>query len=370
MPLAHLWARVPGGTGSVSVSLARALTARPDVSVVGMRPTSRPMPDWAVEAGLDELELEWVDLRWPGAAPLGLMFDSWANTSRPFPDALDFDVIHFTAPMAPRRLPSITTATVHDVFPLTEPDRFTPRGVRLMTHTLQSFRLHAKGIAVSSDVTRAEMIQLGFAPERLRVLPLAANVSTPDEVERRRMRAAHHLARPFLLWVGTIEPRKNVARVLEVAGPAGERGVELVMVGPTGWGESGRQDVANVRWLGRVSDADLQALYAEAEGFVFPSLAEGFGLPVLEAMAHGTPVVTSSGTATEEVAGGAALLVEPDDSAAIVAAAMRLLDEPELREDLARRGRERAAAFSWERYAGELVNMWESIGLRPEREPR
>jgi alpha-1,3-rhamnosyl/mannosyltransferase len=151
-----------------------------------------------------------------------------------------------------------------------------------------------------------------------------------------------------VLAVGTLEPRKN----LVAAQQAAQRlGVPLKVVGARGWG-----DVQVDGWLGRVSDAELAALYRGACCLVYPSLYEGFGIPVLEAMACGTPVVTSAGGATEEVAGGAAVLVDPRDPAAIAAG----IEEADRRRgELRAQGLERAAQFSWERVAAETSTVYE-----------
>jgi glycosyltransferase involved in cell wall biosynthesis len=147
-------------------------------------------------------------------------------------------------------------------------------------------------------------------------------------------------------------------RVLEAFRRLDRRDLELVLAGPPGWKEDLTAPVASlegrVRSLGFVAPDDLQALYAGATVVVYASLAEGFGLPVLEAMAHGRPVVTSKGTATEEVAGDAALLVDPLDVDAIAAAVELAADDRELAASLGEAARRRAASFTWERSA-ELV---------------
>jgi alpha-1,3-rhamnosyl/mannosyltransferase len=151
----------------------------------------------------------------------------------------------------------------------------------------------------------------------------------------------------YVLAVATLEPRKNLGRAVEAAR---EAGVELRVVGARGWGGV---DVAG--WVGEVPDVELAALYRGARCLLYPSLYEGFGLPVLEAMACGTAVVTSMGTAMEEVAGGAAVLVDPLDVSAIAAG----IDEAARRGDeLTSAGLARAGEFTWQRAADSVAALW------------
>jgi glycosyltransferase involved in cell wall biosynthesis len=156
---------------------------------------------------------------------------------------------------------------------------------------------------------------------------------------------------PFLLAVGTLEPRKNLRRLLGAFADAAEELADhhLVVAGPVGWGPALRPtyDPVRVKLAGPVDDATLHGLYAAADGLAYPSLYEGFGLPVLEAMAHGTPVLTSDRSSLPEVAGEAALLVDPTDQAAIAAGLLRLVGDQALRARLAAAGPRRAARFTW-----------------------
>jgi glycosyltransferase involved in cell wall biosynthesis len=154
----------------------------------------------------------------------------------------------------------------------------------------------------------------------------------------------------YVLAVGTLEPRKNLARALEAARAAG---VDLRVVGSRGWGGV---DVDG--WVGEVPDAELAALYRGARCVLYPSLYEGFGLPVLEAMACGAPVVTSRDTAMEEVAGAAAVLVDPLDVSAI---AEGIATAETRRDELVGAGLERARAFDWARSADAVVELWREL---------
>ncbi len=168
-----------------------------------------------------------------------------------------------------------------------------------------------------------------------------------------------------MLWTGTVEPRKNLKRLLEAWRAANRSEETLVLAGPRGWHEDLDtliSSVPNVRSVGFVDRATLAALYAGAAAFCWPSLREGFGFPVLEAMSYGCPVITSRGTSTEEIAGDAALLVDPTDPHEIADALSSVLDDRARADDLIRRGRGRAANFTWQRTAEGLSDAY-SAGL-------
>jgi alpha-1,3-rhamnosyl/mannosyltransferase len=214
---------------------------------------------------------------------------------------------------------------------------------------------------------------LGVDRSRVRVAPLGVDrrFAPRPAAEVDAVRARLGLRRPYLLYLGGIDERKNVPRLLEAyAGLRAQRAStpDLVLAGPiereAGFAELvarvsalGLDDA--VRRVGYVDDAGLPALLSGAECFVFPSLYEGFGLPPLEAMACGTPVVATNGGSLGEVLGDAALTVPPDDAAALGRAMARVLDDAALREDLRRRGRERAAGFTWEATARATRAAWE-----------
>jgi glycosyltransferase involved in cell wall biosynthesis len=198
----------------------------------------------------------------------------------------------------------------------------------------------------SSLATQADCGAAGIPAERIRHVPLGVTVRPADPAARRRF----GLDRPYLLFVGTLEPRKNLTRLVEALGRLdGEyRDLLLAVAGLDGWGDAAPPASDRVRLLGFVTDAERDALYAGAAAFAYPSLREGFGLPVAEAMAHGTPVVTSLGTSTEEVAGGAAVLVDPTDVDGITHGIEQALAD---RDRLVAAGRIRAAELTWARTA-------------------
>jgi glycosyltransferase involved in cell wall biosynthesis len=254
-----------------------------------------------------------------------------------------FDVLHCTTFRGPYRARPPVVLTVHDLAVLRHPEAFR-RWHRVTARAALEGVRSAAAVVALSEFTKREVIELlDLRPERVRVVANGVEpLFTPD---------GDAAGGEYVLAVGTLEPRKNLDRVVDAARLAG---VELRVVGARGWGGV---DVPG--WVGRVSDAELAALYRGAGCVVYASLYEGFGLPVLEAMASGTPVVTSAGGATEEVAGGAAVLVEPTDVDAIAAGIREALER---RDELVPGGLERARAFTWRRTADELETIWRELG--------
>jgi glycosyltransferase involved in cell wall biosynthesis len=253
------------------------------------------------------------------------------------------DVLHCTTFRAPLRPRAPLVVTVHDVALLRHPNAF-PRWHRASgTRALRAGVLAADAVVCVSAFTRDELLELLPVPaERIRVVPNAVDpVFSPDGAA---------VDGDYALAVGTLEPRKNLAAAVEAARLAG---IELRVAGAAGWG-----GVDAPGWLGEPSDEQLAALMRGARCLLYPSLYEGFGLPVLEAMACGTPVVTSRGGATEEVAGGAAVLADPRDPAAIAAG---IEEASRRRDELVAAGAERAAAFTWRRSADLVEALWREL---------
>jgi glycosyltransferase involved in cell wall biosynthesis len=213
-------------------------------------------------------------------------------------------------------------------------------------------------VLCSSQATMQACRDAGFDPGRLRHVALGVDVPAVESDAVEAVRQAFGLAGPYVLFLGTREPRKNLGRLLEAFAALDRADLHLVVAGPAGWG-SGRDGEpidGLVRFVGFVPEAVKHALLAGASVFAYPSLEEGFGLPVAEAMAHGCPVVTSRGISTEEVAGGAAVLVDPTDTIDIA----RGLDEAMAdAEQLARAGRARAEELTWERTAAATRAAYE-----------
>jgi glycosyltransferase involved in cell wall biosynthesis len=258
-------------------------------------------------------------------------------------DGRDLDLLHCTTFRGPTGLGIPLVLTVHDLAILRYPETF-PRWHRLYGQTALRRTLHAADAIVAvSELTKQEVVDLAGVPaERVRVVPNGV-----DDVFTKEGPAQEG---DYVLAVATLEPRKNLARAVEAAKLAG---MELRVVGARGWGGV---DVAG--WVGEVPDAELAALYRGARAVLYPSLYEGFGLPVLEAMACGTPVVTSRGTAMEEVAGGAAVLADPLDTSAL---ADGLAEAEARRAELVPLGLERAREFTWARGADAVAALWKEL---------
>jgi glycosyltransferase involved in cell wall biosynthesis len=226
----------------------------------------------------------------------------------------------------------------------------------------------AAALLCISDATRRDLVaRFPSAGRKARVVPLAADERFSRPVPAAQLADARHrhgLDQEFVLCAGTLEPRKNLRRVLEVHAGLCRR-AQLVLVGPTGWDfqpileQAGR--AADVRVLGQVSDDDLVSLYQACAVFCYPSLYEGFGLPLLEAMAAGAACVTSSVSSLPEVGGDAVVYVEPTSVGEIRAALERLLASEQERTVLGARAKRRAAEFSWDRTAADTLASLLSI---------
>lgn len=256
------------------------------------------------------------------------------------------DVLHCAIFRGPRRSRVPVVLTVHDLAPLRHPEAF-PAWTRIYAATrLRGTVRAARRVAAVSEFSRRETAELcGVDPARIDVVPNGVDpLFVPDGP------AAEG---DYALAVGTLEPRKNLPRAVEAARLAG---VELRIVGAAGWGGVGRRLPApSVRWLGRVPDEELAALYRGARCLVYPSLYEGFGIPVAEAMACGTPVVTSRDSAMADVAGDAAVLVDPLDAASIAAG---IGEADRRRGELRELGLERARRYTWEHAAAAAVDCY------------
>lgn len=288
------------------------------------------------------LALELLSFGGPGRASSVLRDALWYPVRLPR-RARGLDVLHCTTFRGPLRARVPTVLTVHDLAILRYPDVL-PRWHRLYgTAGLRRVLRAADAVVAVSEFTRREVVALaGIPPARVRVVPNGVDsLFTTDGPAAEGS---------YVLAVATLEPRKNLGRVVDAARLAG---VELRVVGARGWG-----GVEVPGWVGELTDVELAKLYRGARCVLYPSLYEGFGLPVVEAMACGAPVVTSRGTALEEIAGGAAVLVDPHDVEAI---ANGIAQAEERREELVPLGLSRASEFTWERTADGVEALWREL---------
>jgi glycosyltransferase involved in cell wall biosynthesis len=345
--LEQCWHRVPGGTAVAAIRVAAAMRDLAEVQLRGISAAHRrpPPAPWTPPVPTRPLPL-----------PRPALYESWLYLRAPPVQLVAgrVDVIHATTILVPPHTAPIVV-TVHDLAFLHEPGHFTAHGGRLFRRSLGLIRSRADLVLASSQATVADCVSAGIAVERVRHVPLGVDARPPADADGARRRFG--LDRPYLLFVGTLEPRKNLPRLVEAVGRIPTDHI-LAVAGLAGWGSGAPANGDRVRLLGFVTDAERDALYAGADAFVYPSLREGFGLPVAEAMAAGTPVVTSRGTATEEVAGGAAVLVDPTDVESIAAGIEQALAD---RGPLVAAGRTRAAQLTWARTAEATLAAYREL---------
>jgi glycosyltransferase involved in cell wall biosynthesis len=257
------------------------------------------------------------------------------------------DVLHCPTQRAPTRSRVPLVVTFHDLAVLRHPETFNRWTRTYSRRVLPGVVRAATRLIAVSEFTKRELLDLlEVPPEKVRVIPNA--VGEPFTAD------GDAAGGDYVLAVSTLEPRKNLARLVEGYRRAGLNGLPLLVAGAAGWG-SVRVEGGGVRWLGEVQDEELARLYRGARAVAYVSLYEGFGLPVLEAMACGAPVVAGRNAALEEVSGGAAVLVDPLDPDAIAAGLHEAIDR---REELRPLGLARARAFDWQRVARETVAVY------------
>ncbi|HJT88310.1 MAG TPA: glycosyltransferase family 1 protein [Bryobacteraceae bacterium] len=326
----------------------------------------RTFPDLA---GLGQLNHE-GSITGPVRTGAGLAALALANYTRlPVADwcARGADLFHTTNLLRrpPRRIP--VTTTIHDVTCWLIPELHPAANIRADRAFAEVLRRARAAIADSENTKNDAVRVLGLRPEKITVIypgiPEVFFAVPPEAVPA--VRSRYGLSRPFLLFVGTIEPRKNIGLLLDAYGslPVSFRQeFELVVAGPAGWASPETlARLSTIRYLGYVPESDLAPLTAAAAAFVYPSLYEGFGFPVAQAMAAGVPVITSNLSSLPEVAADAALLVDPRSPSELCDAMARLLSSSELRLELGKRGRCRAREFRWQTAAERSLNFFESV---------
>lgn len=297
-----------------------------------------------------------------------------------------YDVVHFPNLLGRRVARGASVIrTVHDLTFLVNPAWHRREVVRRYAAETATLAENRDRILADSQATREDLVRLaGISPERIRVaFPGLRHgfPAPPREGEEIRIRAAYGLPaeRPYLLFVGTLEPRKNVPRLVQAFDSSrfARGGGVLVLAGAEGWGAlearaaiRGAVHASRVIRLRSIRDEDLSALYRGAHAFAYPSLYEGFGLPLLESLACGVPSLTTTRSSPPEIAGDAALLVPPEETDAIREAIDRLCEEGDLRRRLSEAGRKRAAFFRWDLRVRDVLDTYREAASGGRESPK
>ena len=282
---------------------------------------------------------------------------------------------------APPFAPCPIVSTIHDLSFEHLPETFTRRSRTQLRLTVRGTARRAAVILTLSEFSRRDIIETyAVDPERVLVTPAAAPTNfapVENETELKDIRERYGIKANYLLSLGSIQPRKNLARLIEAyallrSSRAGDQLPQLVIAGKRGWLDNEIQRAAqrenrneSIKFIGYVPEKDLPALYSAAICFVYPSFFEGFGLPVLEAMQCGTPVIAGNRTSLPEVAGAAALLFDPFDAGALAEAIERIIHNPDTRAELRVKGLERARIFSWTATARLTLQAYERALRKP-----
>ncbi|MGZ5213710.1 MAG: glycosyltransferase family 4 protein [Actinomycetota bacterium] len=360
----QLWFETPGGIGTYVWELLPALAAEdPSLDVVPFRSTWRHDPSRT-----------WLLAQPPIVVPgsIRTLYPSWDLLDRPAlpPSLADAEIVHATNPagVPPVRADQRLVVTVHDLAFQRFPELF-PHGWRWLYRAgLRAAVMRADAILVPSQSTADDLIDsTSVQPSRVHVTPLAPSLVASDEDPTEALERLG-VARPYVLSVGTLEPRKNLVRLVRAYRQvAPDVPHALVLAGMPGWrtealeAELARPGPGTIVRTGHVSDDALDALYRGADVFAYPSLYEGFGLPVVEAMAHGVPTLASNTSSLPQVVGDAALLVDPTDVSEIAEGLARLLTETAPADDLRQRGLQRAATFTWAATARATLDVYRQL---------
>lgn len=351
-------APVPGGTGRYARDLASSLGRT--------APAGATVSSW-VGWHRDVAAARVAGVSGPRRLPLpgrALPY-AWERGRGPAPTRVD--VVHAPTLLVPPRRDYRMVVTIHDAVPWTHPQLLTRRGVAFHRRMADRAARDADLVVVPSAAVRSELAAVLPGIGRVEVVPpgYTGSLQVPADVAARAARIGLP-AGDFVLTVATLEPRKGLDILVAAMASKGGPTLPLVVVGQAGWGGVHPDEIAaaaglpprRLRLLGRVSDADLAVCYARATVSVTPSLAEGFGLPVLEAMAAGTPVVTSAVPALVELGADAVVTVPVADPVALASELSALLADPARQRALAAAGRARAAEFDGDRSANRLWELY------------
>lgn len=361
----QLWFEAPGGIATYVTELLEAIPACDETAELTpfrskwrrRHPSIAPL---TADGRFPGVELPWS---------IRTLYPSWDLFARPaLPPALaTADIVHATNPAAipPVRGGQLLVVTVHDLGFVHFPEAYARSWRWLYRAGLRAAVRRADAILVPSANTAHDLIsRAGLEATRVHVTPLASSFADDREAP-----PLEWLPRPYVLFVGTLEPRKNLVRLVRAYRRVAAKGLPhaLVLAGPIGWRtEDLDREVAlggpgEIVRTGGLTPGELDAAYRGADTFVYPSLYEGFGLPVLEAMARGVPTISSNASALPEVYGEAALAIDPRSVEDIADAIERVLTEAPLAADLGSRGRAQANRFSWAETARATLAVYEQL---------
>jgi glycosyltransferase involved in cell wall biosynthesis len=325
---------------------------------------NRPKPDMQLPENMEMRTLN---------APWSRLWSAWSFPKALRRDKVDVAHVQYTIPPG---MPCPTVTTIHDISFKRYPEFFSGKDRMILDRAVKFAATHAARIIAVSQFTSDEIVELyQAAPDRISVIYEGVDdqfQTMPRPEAQEVVDEKYRLQFPYVLTVGVIQPRKNFHRLLEGFAKLKENHDcehKLVIVGKYGWKESGLERQAkdlglsdDVVLTGYVPYEDLPALYNAADVFVYPSLYEGFGLPPLEAMACGTPVITGNQASLPEVVGDAGLMVDPFDADAFAEALDRLIFDRLLRAEMFALGLDQATKFSWDKTASETLKIYRQCG--------
>lgn len=296
---------------------------------------------------------------------IGLPFYLFTHFPRP-------DIFFTPTHYAPRFSPVPTVISVMDVSYLHFPELFAKRDLYQLTSWTKYSVAHAKRVLTISNASRNDIIQ-GYQKDPKKVVVTYPGIKSESkdmnkELSKKELQEKFGIDKEYILFVGTLQPRKNISRLVEAFSHLKKSSTQLVLVGKKGWlyeeiltapQKFGVKE--KVLFLEFVDNNDLPSLYTHALIFVLPSLYEGFGLPVIEAMKYGTPVITSNVSSLPEAGGDASLYINPESVEDITKAMQQLLDNSKLRAEMVKKGYEQVKKFSWEKTAKETLDILQSL---------
>jgi len=348
------WHRNSGGTAVAAANIAEEISKFERIELIGIAANHRKIPKRKIPENMNIVNSK---------LPRQILYEIWNKFNIPKAESLvnSVDLVHASGgAIPPTNLPMV--ATIHDLSWRRGNDWFPPRGKRFAETWLHKAH-KAERLICPSSATFKDLAEAGFDEKKIRIVPLGVKKVDVKDEEIELLLEKNSLSKPFVLWVGTIEPRKNLPTLVSAMRQIPE--VPLVLVGPKGW-ESNLQRIIEpisdrVKIIGEVDEHTKHVWYKAATVFCFPSLMEGYGLPVLEAMSHGTPVVTSSTTATAEVVHDTGLLIDPRSPDEITKAIKKLLEAPKSASELAKKALLRSKKFTWQNTALKTVKIYREV---------